>query len=365
LSDPTFSPERALEAIGERWSLLVMREAMFRGTTRFDEFHYRIAIAPDILGARLDAFVSAGLMERADNDDDAGGSYILTDRGRNLEPVVTALSTWQDGWDVPGDQRVAVPAIAAVESSAASTADSSFPAEAVWIEICLLGTFMLKVGGVEVGPLTAGSQRLLAFLALHERAITRVAMAGTMWPDVTEERAGISLRSALSRLDRATHEAILSASTGLSLADAVGVDFQDARALARRLLTPGEFDRGGDLGPAATEALSAELLPDWYDDWVVTENEDWRGLRMSALEAQSGYLLGAGRMAAAALAARAAVNVEPLRESATACLIRAHLAKGNQSEVLRVYERYSKLLWDSLGLQPTDKLTELVAGIVH
>jgi DNA-binding SARP family transcriptional activator len=185
-----------------------------------------------------------------------------------------------------------------------------------------------------------------------------------MWPDASEERAGISLRSALSRLDRATHEAILPASAGLSLADAVGIDFRDAQALAHRLLSAGATGQKGDLEASATAALSEELLPDWYDDWVVAEAEDWRQLRVGALEAQSVLLLEAGRFADSAISARAAMKVDSLRETAAACLMRAHLAEGNQSEAPRVFHQYRELLLAALGLQPTEQFTNIVADTI-
>jgi len=69
---------------------------------------------------------------------------------------------------------------------------------------------------------------------------------------------------------------------------------------------------------AAVPVLSADLLPDWYDDWVLLEAEDWRQLRLHALEALAGRLIALGRWGEAANAAGAAVRAEPLRESARA-----------------------------------------------
>ncbi len=57
------------------------------------------------------------------------------------------------------------------------------------------------------------------------------------------------------------------------------------------------------------------------------------------------------------------MKVEPLRESAQASLIRVHLAEGNQSEALRVFERYRGLLLRELGLEPTALLADLMVGI--
>jgi DNA-binding SARP family transcriptional activator len=188
-------------------------------------------------------------------------------------------------------------------------------------------------------------------------------MAGRMWPEATDERAGISLRSALSRLDASTREAILSASAGLSLLDTVEVDLRAAQSLARRLLQPGGAPNSEDLNAEALAVLSSEVLPDWYDDWVLAEAEEWRQLRMNALEAMSMQLAALGRLPEAAAAARAAMKVEPLRESANATLVRVHLAEGNQSEALRVYDSYTKLLKDLLGLTPTAMISDLVVDL--
>ena len=366
-----FSPSRALEAVGERWSLLVMREAVFRGVTRFSEFERRVGVERDILAARLDGFVGAGLMTVHGENALSEAEYLLTTNGRNLEPVIVALSTWADGWTVVAPAPAAmhrVPDVASdaerpVGPSGAVGVETGAQPATLAIEISLLGAFDLRVGGRSVDALAVGSQRLLAFLALHDRSVARIAMAGAMWPDASDERAGISLRSALSRLDPATRDAIMTASPGLSLAEAVGVDLRNGQALARRLLQTGQPVRDEDLSAAAVTLLSLELLPDWYDDWVVAEAEDWRQLRMSALEAQAALLTTAGRLADAAGAARAAMKVEPLRESAHAALIRVHLAGGNQSEALRVYDRYRVLLRSVLDLEPSEHITALVASI--
>jgi DNA-binding SARP family transcriptional activator len=255
-------------------------------------------------------------------------------------------------------------------SSALLADDYPIPAEATaqalgQIEISLLGAFSISIDGTRVERLSVGSQRLLAFLALQGRTVTRAAMAGRMWPEASDEHAGVSLRSALSRLDAAVRGAVVTSSAGLRLAESVGVDLHDAQSLATRVLRPGSSDVVGDLSPEATTLLAGELLPDWYDDSVLAAAEDWRQLRLSALEAQAMALRAQDRLAEAAGAARAAINVDPLRESAHVSLIRVHLADGNQSEAIRVYERYAALLQSGLGIPPTIRMTELVADIHH
>jgi SARP family transcriptional regulator, regulator of embCAB operon len=82
----------------------------------------------------------------------------------------------------------------------------------------------------------------------------------------------------------------------------VTVDLWDARALAQRLLTPTQATSSEDPGAEAIPALSAELLPDWYDDWALVEAEDWRQLRLHALEALADRLVDRGRYGDAAAA---------------------------------------------------------------
>jgi DNA-binding SARP family transcriptional activator len=231
------------------------------------------------------------------------------------------------------------------------------------IEISLLGTFEVRVGKSRCSLTSRCSQRLLVFLALHDRILTRVAIAGTIWPEVSDEKAGVSLRSSLSRMGAPMREAIVAAPADLHLATNVTVDYRESLALAHRLLQSETSPRASDLNSVATSTLSGELLPDWYDDWVVAEAEDWRQLRMTALEAQARILTAFGRLPEAAVAARAAMRAEPLRESAHASLVRVHLAEGNQSEALRVYERYRTLLLDELELEPTRLLSDLIASI--
>lgn len=183
-------------------------------------------------------------------------------------------------------------------------------------KLTLLGGFVFSVGGDALLGISAGSQRLLAFLAVRDRMVTRVQVAGTLWPESSDAHAGSSLRSAVSRLDGPARHAVTVTAHDLSLAEGVVVDAHRSQDLARRLI-----DRDGgradiDIGAAAVSALSDDLLPDWYDDWVVIAAEDWHQLRLHALEAVAARLTDADRLPEAAAAALAAVRAEPLRESA-------------------------------------------------
>ncbi len=85
---------RSLERVGEWWSILIMRDALY-GLTRFDEFQKSLAIAPNILSRRLNALVEAGLLERhCYSERPPRDEYLLTDRGRDFRPVTQALLAW-------------------------------------------------------------------------------------------------------------------------------------------------------------------------------------------------------------------------------------------------------------------------------
>jgi DNA-binding SARP family transcriptional activator len=230
------------------------------------------------------------------------------------------------------------------------------------IRISLLGGFQLEKEGPAI-ILPEGSQRLLAFLALKGRLIQRQAVAGTLWPVATEVRASSSLRSALARLRDGARSAVAATARDLGLTDDVTVDLWDSRALAHELLAPRGTSPPAEPGPEAIPALSAELLPDWYDDWALVEAEDWRQLRLHALEALADRLSAQRKYGDAAAAALAAVRAEPLRESPRAALIRVHIAEGNPTEALREFARYSEMLMLELGVEPTERLRALVAEL--
>ncbi|MCA1693535.1 MAG: SARP family transcriptional regulator [Actinobacteria bacterium] len=230
-------------------------------------------------------------------------------------------------------------------------------------EVSLLGGFAFFVGGDTLIGVPPGSQRLLAYLALHGRVVTRHQVAGTFWPKSSEEHAGASLRSALSRLDRPTRRAVEVTAADLGLGEGVLVDFRHAESLARRLIGREAPLTDTDIGAPAVTALSRDLLPGWYEDWALLAAEDWRQLRLHALEAVAARLTAAARLAEAAVAAVAAVRAEPLRESARAALIRVHMAEGNQSAALGEFASYRLLLNAEFGIEPTPRLSQILGGL--
>ena len=96
------SASRALELVGERWSLLILRDAMFGGFTRFSQFQKSLGVATNILAKRLEDFVESGLMEHRPGATGEQAEYVLTRKGLELKPVIIALTEWGDKWVRPG-----------------------------------------------------------------------------------------------------------------------------------------------------------------------------------------------------------------------------------------------------------------------
>lgn len=93
---------RALDVVGEWWSLLVIRDAI-RGTTRFDDFLASLRIARNVLSTRLRMLVERGVLERRLYQlSPPRHEYVLTEKGRSLGAVLMALASWGDRWEPNG-----------------------------------------------------------------------------------------------------------------------------------------------------------------------------------------------------------------------------------------------------------------------
>lgn len=101
--DMSCSVARALDDVGDWWSLLVVKEAML-GTRRFVDFQQNLGIARNILCDRLTRLVDNRVMSKRDvGEHGVRYEYRLTDKGRDLFTVITALRQWSDRWNGDGD----------------------------------------------------------------------------------------------------------------------------------------------------------------------------------------------------------------------------------------------------------------------
>ena len=227
------------------------------------------------------------------------------------------------------------------------------------LHVRLIDGFELRRGSDPV-ELPRSCQRLIGFLALWERPVLRSFVSGNLWPDSDTEHANASLRSTLWRLPNGRQQGLVQATSGqLALDPDVQVDYRDALTWSRSVLA----DSAALPAPwtlSEITVLSREVLPDWYDEWVLLARERFRQLRLHALESLCEQLAAAGRFGEALLAGLSAVAIEPLRESAHRRVISVHLQERNFVEALRQYRSYERLLEEELSLQPSAELRELV-----
>lgn len=89
---------RSLDIIGDGWSLLILRDA-FHDKRRFGEFQRSLGIAKNMLAARLKLLVEEGILDvQPASDGSAWQEYVLSEKGRALQPVLEALSVWGNDW---------------------------------------------------------------------------------------------------------------------------------------------------------------------------------------------------------------------------------------------------------------------------
>lgn len=223
-------------------------------------------------------------------------------------------------------------------------------------EVRLLGGFDLRRDGgtIEVAP---SSQRVIAFLALNDRPLPRAFVAETLWPETTDDKAAANLRTALWRLHGAGHDVVDVANSHIGLRPDVTVDVRIVDRAARLLRLRGEMP-----GPELVDTVRGELLPGCWDSWLVFERERVRVEVIHLFECLGHAALDRGDRHLAVLAGLAAVECDPLRDSANALLIAASVAGGDHRGAMGAYRRYEALLAAELGLTPSDDIRRLIGG---
>lgn len=247
---------------------------------------------------------------------------------------------------------------AAAESPAGSS--DGAPCQVTQRTLCLLGGPYVVQDRRQI-PVPEGSKRLLVYIALREGHVDRRQAAGALWPLGDDGRAGGNLRSALWRLRVAGIEILQSDKSALWLDPQAQLDLRFIESWAARIIEGGV--EAGDLRIPSWGPDALDLLPGWYDDWVIFERERLRQRVLHALESLSRQLIQAGRYAEAIEVALEAVRVEPLRESAQRTLLQAHLAEGNLVEARRAFNTYRILVKRELGVAPDPELLSMLLPV--
>ncbi|GAA4722984.1 hypothetical protein GCM10025782_21130 [Pedococcus ginsenosidimutans] len=207
------------------------------------------------------------------------------------------------------------------------------------------------LGGLGVRPahrLSGVGRRVLAYLAVRGPVAMRTMISMELWPDLSESRGRANLRRALWQLP-----AGWVSSDGGELRLEAQVDLERARSAIAEAIATGRLPDGD------VDLLTRDLLPGWYDEWLVGVQDQFHLGRIQALEAVSRTARAAGDHPLATRTALAAVCAEPLRESSVTALVEALLAERNLFEAVRRYESYAELLGREMRAEPGPALTAL------
>ena len=227
------------------------------------------------------------------------------------------------------------------------------------LRVKLLGELALEVDGEHLElPASRRARSLLGMLALERRTHPRGQLAARFWPDVLDESARTSLRSALSALRRAlgadADRYLLATRDTVALAgpDEVWTDIGEFE----RLVAEGLFED-------ALELSRGDLLEDLDDDWVYERRDEHRARVAALLERMAAAAQAAGDLATAVALTRRQVALDPLSEEAHRELIGRLAANGDRSAALTTYRRLTDRFASELGIVPSPATRELVERI--
>lgn len=226
------------------------------------------------------------------------------------------------------------------------------------LEIRLLGGFSVSRSGAAVSIGSRAAQALLAYLALTAGSRhRREHLTALLWPDASDESARQNLRNALWALRKALGEELLLADKlSVGLDPAAGY-YLDAAELARR----GSVE---DL-EAAVSAYGGELLPGFYEEWVLLERERLRSVLDARMAELVEALLDAGRARDALGWAERWVSLGQAPEPAYRALMLAHHDRGDLAGVASAYRRCVKALEEELGVEPSAETRALYERLVR
>jgi predicted ATPase/DNA-binding SARP family transcriptional activator len=230
------------------------------------------------------------------------------------------------------------------------------------LEIRLLGTFEVKYKKKIIGITSRPAQSLFAYLILNaETSHRREKLAGLLWPDSLEETARDNLRHALWRVRKALDSA---SSTRFLHADDLTIKFEassDYGLDTAELEKMGEDASADDLA-AILSAYQGELLPGFYDEWVVLEREHLQSVFEHHMARLMSLLRDEKRWLDILDWAERWIRLGQKPEPAYRALMSAHAAKGDMSKVAATYERCVNSLRE-FGVEPSEQTKELYENL--
>lgn len=213
--------------------------------------------------------------------------------------------------------------------------------------------------GKDVVHVAARQQRLITALAITGPR-PRSYLVGLLWPEHAESRALESLRVTVHLITRQLPGLLVNRGSVLSLSELAEVDLHRLRSQIRQLSQAGV---NGNAALWLHDLRHADLLPGWYDDWVIFEQSRLRQDRLHGLLTIARESLTRCAYDLASEAAGAALELEPLYERAVSLLMQAERQQGNNASALQAFERYQVQLNVEMGIAPSDEIRKLAVSV--
>jgi DNA-binding SARP family transcriptional activator/tetratricopeptide (TPR) repeat protein len=232
------------------------------------------------------------------------------------------------------------------------------------LEITLLGNQRVAMGGQPLDALSPRTLGLLGHLAVHAGSPQlRSHVAAIFWPDSTEAQARTNLRRELHQLRRGLPDGdrfLTIDTTSLCWRPdaecAIDVaEFEAAVAESERAEREGDQAAFRAAASRAVRAYGGDLMPAFYDDWVLVERERLHRTCLALLDRLVAVLADDGGTPGAIELARRRVELEPLEESGYRTLMELQARTGDRAAALRTFHRCASVLERDLGVAPSEE----------
>ena len=227
------------------------------------------------------------------------------------------------------------------------------------LSVQLLGGFQLRYGdGVVDLSRSERQQALLAYLTLHgDQPLSRQRIAFLFWPDSTESQARANLRKLLYKVRQAVPDAddlldIGDHTVGWAAGADIRVDVRNFEMTVAKAQATADPGRRAELLQAALDRYAGELLPGFYEEWILEKREEVHRLAGTALEDLVHVLEDQRRYGEALAYAERLRRHDRLREAPYRALMRLHALQGEPERALNVYHRCASTLESELGVEP-------------
>jgi len=236
---------------------------------------------------------------------------------------------------------------------------STSPAAGAKVHLQLLGGFEMSVDDRPIALPETG-KKLIGYLALAGKPRDRALIAATLWPEKSDARAAANLRSCLWRLPKlASTSVIVNRDSRLGLDPNMIIDAREFERLGWSLVS----DAASEEQRADWRLLDSDLLPGWYDEWVLIERQRIAQLQLHFMEALTYKLLEQGSLSEALDVAIRLVAADTLREGSQQALLTVYCAEGSLGQARRQLERYRTELLDTFDCEPALSIPRILAAI--